>query len=172
MSDLGAVERKDGRVLLRFERHLPHPVEVVWRALTDPVEHGRWSGWRPEIDLRLGGEIVTFHGSGEDEQRVVDRVTRLEPPHVFACTFWADATPSSVVTWELEAEGDGCRLVLTHAFDEGTVPSEVDNASGWHGLLDGIAASLRGESPDQPDRWTGPEMAQLRARYTSLAPPT
>jgi hypothetical protein len=30
--------RDDGRAVIRFERHLAHPVDEVWRALTTPEE--------------------------------------------------------------------------------------------------------------------------------------
>ncbi len=36
---LGAVGRlDDGRTVVGFERKLGHPIERVWRAITDPLE--------------------------------------------------------------------------------------------------------------------------------------
>ena len=32
----------DGRPALRFERSIPHSVERVWRAITEPGEMGQW----------------------------------------------------------------------------------------------------------------------------------
>jgi uncharacterized protein YndB with AHSA1/START domain len=158
-NDEGILERTDGRVVLRYERTLAHPVDVVWRALTDAGEHERWSGWRTEIDLVEGGELVTTHQTGD---RVVDRITRVDPPHVFQHTFWFDQAPQSLVTWTLHPDGDGgCRLVLTHEFADGEVPDEASNAAGWHGLLDLLAASLDGHH-ERP----GPAMWEsLTERY-------
>ena len=34
---LSALERRDDRIALRFERHYPRPVEKVWSALADAV---------------------------------------------------------------------------------------------------------------------------------------
>lgn len=41
MSD-GTLETIDGRLALRFERTLAHPIERVWRALSEPDELGAW----------------------------------------------------------------------------------------------------------------------------------
>ncbi len=69
----GSIEQRDGRVICRYERRLRHPVDVVWKAITDPDEIERWTGSRPEIDLRPGGHYVTYQRGGD---RVADRVTR------------------------------------------------------------------------------------------------
>jgi len=34
----GTIEQTDEQVTFRYERRLAHPVEVVWKALTDPAE--------------------------------------------------------------------------------------------------------------------------------------
>jgi uncharacterized protein YndB with AHSA1/START domain len=82
----GTIEQRDRRVAFRYERRLRHPIEVVWQAITDPAEIEHWTGNRPEIDLRLGGEYVSYHRGGD---RVVDRILRLEPPRP-----WRGATIS------------------------------------------------------------------------------
>jgi uncharacterized protein YndB with AHSA1/START domain len=38
----GSLETVDNRPALRFERHLDHAVERVWRAITEPEELRRW----------------------------------------------------------------------------------------------------------------------------------
>ena len=41
----GIVEQApDGSTQIRFVRRLPHPVDRVWEALTDPAELHRWWG--------------------------------------------------------------------------------------------------------------------------------
>ena len=128
---------------VRFERELPHPVQRVWRALTDPPEHEQWTGWRSQIDPVVGGRMVTHHGPGDEQEEVVDEVTRFEPPHVFQHTFWKDANPSSIVTWELIPLGEAaCRLVLTHEFSPGSVPDQERNATGWARLVGLLADAL------------------------------
>ncbi|MFJ8818393.1 SRPBCC domain-containing protein [Amycolatopsis thermoflava] len=43
MTDLGELRRQpDGLAALVFERHLKHPPEKVWQALTEPGELATW----------------------------------------------------------------------------------------------------------------------------------
>ena len=49
----GTLETIDGRPALRFQRRLAHPVDRVWRAITEPDELEDWfvarPEWRPEV---------------------------------------------------------------------------------------------------------------------------
>ena len=58
----GTLQTIDGRPALRFERRLAHPVERVWRAVTEPAELAQWFvapvPWTPAL-----GE--TFEGGGQ-----------------------------------------------------------------------------------------------------------
>jgi len=72
---------------LRLERRYRHPVERLWRALTDEQQ-----AWFP----------------GDDEPLTV---VRSEPPHLLVGTWYGDT-----LRFELTPEPDGCRLVFTHAF--------------------------------------------------------
>ncbi len=38
----GTLQTIDGRPALRFERHLAHSVQRVWRAVTEPSEVAQW----------------------------------------------------------------------------------------------------------------------------------
>src|SRR5690349_20817156 len=97
----GTLETIDGRPALRFERALPHPVQRVWRAVTEPAELARWFvatvPWTPAL-----GE--TFEGGGAS-----GRITELGPPHVIRWE-WADERYS----FEVRPADDGCVLVFTH----------------------------------------------------------
>jgi uncharacterized protein YndB with AHSA1/START domain len=147
------VQRTDGRIVLRYERVLAHPVDDVWRAITVPDEIHAWWGTRPEIDLRVGGDYVSFHATGD---RVVDRIVRLEPPHVFAHTFWQHLNPEAIVTYELTPTDGGTLLVLTHEMTESDVRNAAEamswdgdiyelmsrTAAGWPRLLTALQQSL------------------------------
>jgi hypothetical protein len=37
-------KRSDGSFQVRFARRIPHPIERVWEALTDPAELRKWWG--------------------------------------------------------------------------------------------------------------------------------
>ncbi|GAA3436773.1 SRPBCC family protein [Kutzneria kofuensis] len=130
----------DGRPALRFERHLKHPLEVVWRAITEPEQLSAWYPFRAlTIDLRVGGHI-RFEGMDAV-------VTQLDPPKVFA--FSEHAPPEmhresdDLIHFELTPDGDGCRLVFTHVFDDR--PAAASYGSGWAVCLTALEASVDGE---------------------------
>src|SRR5947209_12639395 len=93
----GLIEASDGHLIFHYERELPCSVDVVWRAITDPIENESWFGGSMEIELQPGGQFVSHQGG----MRVVDRVVRIEPPTLLEHTFWVEINPSAVVTWEL-----------------------------------------------------------------------
>lgn len=173
----GTIEQTDDRVVFRYERRLAHPVETVWRAVTDPAEIGAWAGTEPEIELTPGGRYVTRHQGGA--MTAVDRVLRVEPPRLFEHTYFEEVNPGSVVTWELSPDGAGTLLLLTHVMTEaalGTAMATVArgddlvtvlsrNAAGWHHLLDALTAALDGAGPltRGPEEWR-----TLRDRYAKL----
>lgn len=171
----GTIERSGDRVAFRYERRLRHPIDVVWRAITDPAENGAWFGGRVEIELKPGGSYISHHANG---MRVVDRVVRLEPPTLLEHTFWVDVNPGALVTWELHPSEDGCILVLTHSLSlhdvrgaAATVASGDDpttilsrNAAGWHHLLDKLAAALEGRGLE----WSEQSRKALQARYAAM----
>lgn len=171
----GSIEQTGGRVTIRYERRLHHPAEVAWKAITDPDEIERWTGSRPDLDLRPGGEYVTYHGTGD---RVVDRILRVEPPRLFEHTFWVHVNPTALVTWELHPTGDGCLLELTHSLAIDDVREAVKlglgedetfilarNGAGWHRLLDLLEARIAGQAAAE---WSRESQQELQGRYAAL----
>lgn len=174
----GTIERVGKILLFRYQRQLPHPIEHVWSAITEPAEIERWTGRRPEIDLRPGGEYVTGHC--DDGVPVVDRVLRVEAPTLFEHTFWAKVNPDARVTWELSSTTTGCLLQLTHRMSDADIergaatvasgdhPAVIiaRNGAGWHRLLDKIQQLLDGSDGD-----CSPQDQQvLQKRYAALIP--
>ena len=164
----GAIEEVDGRYVLRFERRFPHPVEKVWDAITRPERITQWFG-EGELDLDLveGGkyhfrttgppELVEaiVAEAGEDALVARDTVLRVDPPRLFEHTFGSD--PSSIARWELQPDGDGCRMTLTHTepagFDVANAPRDL---AGWHTLLDRLESVVDGKSvPWEKEHWEG-----------------
>jgi uncharacterized protein YndB with AHSA1/START domain len=100
--------------LLRLERHYGHPVERVWRALTDPDELEAW-----------------FPSDGPLE------VTESKPPRLLEGTWFGDR-----LRFELHPEGEGSRLVFTHAFTDRDTAART--AAGWDRCFAGFDALLLG----------------------------
>jgi Activator of Hsp90 ATPase homolog 1-like protein len=53
----GTVEIEGEFTVLRFERQLSYPSELIWRAITDPKELVNWMNTKAVIDGRNGGTI-------------------------------------------------------------------------------------------------------------------
>jgi len=129
---------EDGRQVLRFRRHLPHPPAKVWRAVTDPAHLAGWFPSAVTMTPRLG-ETITFASDGPspDGEGVV---TELDEPRVFAFTWNNDA-----FRIELLPAAEGCELVFTHTFDDRVNAGSF--AAGWQACLDALAAGLDGTAP-------------------------
>jgi uncharacterized protein YndB with AHSA1/START domain len=149
------IELEGGKAAVRFERRLAHPPERVWRAITDPEELASWFPDTVEGEFGPDAE-VRFPNFVEMGLPSVGRVTEFEPPRVLAYT-WGP----SELRFELEPDGNGCRLVFTD-----TVPREetAKNAAGWEVCLGDLETTLGGEPTGEvdPDRWSN-----LHERYAS-----
>ncbi|GAA0974415.1 SRPBCC family protein [Acrocarpospora macrocephala] len=147
----------DGRTVLRMERLLAHPVEKVWRAITDPAHLSQWYPFpAAELDLRPGGTIIFDDGAGTVLKAVI---TELDPPRVFA---FSEHAPVSVpresedlVRFELRPEAAGCLLIFTHTFDDRYAAASY--ASGWQTCLVAMEFLLEGR-PFTPPEGNFPEL--------------
>lgn len=131
------------RATLRFERWLPHPVEAVWSAITEPAERAQWMG-ETVIEPRAGGQIdmVPADPPAPDEaKRMTGRITVWDPPRVFEHEWNQRIVEPGVVRYELHPENDGTRLLLIHR------GLGMRNAGGFrpgtHAFLDRLAAHLQ-----------------------------
>jgi uncharacterized protein YndB with AHSA1/START domain len=141
---LAAVE---GRHVLSMERRFDHPVEKVWRAITDPREMAHWFPSLVEIDFRVGGAIRFFGDS-----RALDmegRILELDPPWLFMYA-WGDSTLRfELVPDEAGPDGSetaGCRMLFRHTFDDPV--SGASFAAGWTICFQNLEQSLLGKPGD------------------------
>jgi uncharacterized protein YndB with AHSA1/START domain len=147
----GTLQTIDGRAALRLERRLAHPVARVWRAVTEPHELTQWFvapvAWTPAL-----GE--TFEDMGQPGE-----IVALDAPRLLAWT-WGEERYS----FELAADGDGCRLVFTHVF--GPIPgAAAQHAAGWEAYLDRLAAHLGGGALSEEDAHSS--IGELHERYAA-----
>jgi uncharacterized protein YndB with AHSA1/START domain len=143
----GTLHTDGGRSELRFERRLAHPVEKVWRAITEPAELAHWFPAIVEMDLRTGGTI-RFAFPGDKAEATDGLITELDPPRVFAFTWNGDP-----LRMELRPDGAGCVLTFTHGF--GDRPMAGSFATGWTTCLGALMATLAGSPPEtlMPERY-------------------
>jgi uncharacterized protein YndB with AHSA1/START domain len=121
--------RAGDRPILRFERHLSKPVEVVWSAVTDPVEMRSWFPTRVEIGEWKVGAALTHHFDEHDLDPLTGTVLEWDPPRRVSFTWGTDT-----IGFELTAAADGgTTFVLT---EELGANHAARNAAGWDDCLD------------------------------------
>ena len=144
----GTLDTIDGRPALRFERRLAHPVERVWRAVSEPAELERWFpaavDWRPAV-----GETLEVAG-------MTGEVTEVDPPHRLAWQFNGEH-----YSFDLAADDGGCRLVFTHVFDDRSRAAQT--AAGWDAYVSRLAPHLDGGHLTEEDAHANWE--QVHERY-------
>lgn len=144
-------------LVLRLNRVLPAPREVVYRALTDPEELAKWWGPRgftaPSVDFHphVGGSYRIamqppdgdlFHLSGEFQE--------VDPPTHLAYTFrWDPPDPDdrqTVAELSLQDRGEETEVLLT----QGEFTTEERRALHEEGWTDSLARleQVLGEAPD------------------------
>ncbi|MEW5687234.1 MAG: SRPBCC family protein [Pseudomonadota bacterium] len=140
-TDLGEVTRDGETVTLVFRRRYARPIEKVWAALTVPERLTDWFAQASVDRLEVGGTIQLYF-TGAD-YRSIARITVFEPLRAIAWT-WSetDGSKASNVRFDLEPDGDGCRLTLTHS----DLPAAESKGvlSGWHAHLEAVEDAADG----------------------------
>lgn len=135
--------------MVRFERMLDAPPELVWEYLTDSELLSQWLG-AGEIEPKLGGKV--FLRPGGPVIRGV--VQRYDPPNALFYSWnvlmLGEETPvtiEAILGFKLAEKEGKTALTLTH----GPVESQfrVPTAAGWHAILDILSAYV--VEADPPD---------------------
>jgi uncharacterized protein YndB with AHSA1/START domain len=148
------IEAEGGKVGVRFERRLSHPIERVWKAITDPDDLAAW--FPDTIEGSFGPDAeVRFPKFVEMDLPATGKVTEFDPPRLLAYT-WGP----SELRFELEPDGNGCRLVFTD-----TLPREetAKNAAGWEVCLAHLEATLAGQKTERAEE----EWVELHEHYAA-----
>ncbi|MBK1788532.1 SRPBCC family protein [Prauserella sp. ASG 168] len=156
------IETGDGRPALRFERHVRHAPEKVWRAITEPEHLRSWFPAVVEFDLSPGARLrfgVTpeqIRRYGMDPGHVTEgEVLRADPPKLLEFT-WGE----ELLRWELTSDGEGgCHVVFTNVVDDRDTLAPA--AAGWHAGLEVMLAQLDGRDVDWSPFDRAEELAQL-----------
>ena len=169
----GTLEQTDAGPRLCFIRHLAHPPEKVWRAITEP-EH--LSAWFPDtivVERWAVGAPLRFEPAAGTADTFDGEVLSYEPPTMLELRWGTD-----VIRLEVEPAGDGTKLTLLDTIDE--LGKAARDGAGWHTCLDQLEHHLDGTTPpwSASDRWRelhpayvetlGPEAATIGPPASSL----
>jgi len=102
-----------------LDEFLPHPPAKVWRVLSEPELMAGWlmpnEGFAPVVGTRFIFRTEPVPQTGFSG-RVECEVLEVDPERMLRISWASPGTAlDSVVTWRLEPEGTGTRLLLTQA---------------------------------------------------------
>jgi uncharacterized protein YndB with AHSA1/START domain len=148
----------DDRPAVRFTVDLPHTVDRVWRAVSDPQELRAWFpstvSYRPRV-----GAAIEFTDD-PNLPPTTGTVLAYEAPHRFAFG-WGDDELWFELSVPSADSGPSCRFVLTDVLE--LRDAAARNAAGWEVCLDALEAHLDGAT--RTDGETGPHTETSRARW-------
>ena len=135
------------------------PREHVFQAISDPQQAVQWWGQEGkyrlsefQMDVRVGGKwscsgtSVTMGGAITIQGEFLE----VDPPRKLAYTWTSSWMPvATEVRWELEAEGSGTVLKLTHTGFAGDADQAKAHSVGWALILSWLQAfAQKGETVD------------------------
>lgn len=165
--DLGTARRTGDTVEVVFHRRYARPIEKVWAALTVPERISDWFA-TTKID-RVGVGAVMDLDFKDENYRSTGRIVTYEPMRTFAWEWTElDGSRASLVRWDLEPDGDGCRVTLIHS---NLQPFEAKSVGpGWHAHLQAIEDAADGiETPWSKVREREQAVRDRYADWASLA---
>lgn len=166
---LGQLVRDGDQLGLRFERHLAHPPERVWRALTESDQLHHWMpcdivGLRhegAEIDVPFWPEVAAKY---EIPDPVLHgRILTWDPRRTFSWLWDTDT-----LIFELEPTATGTRLVLTTWITQGPTVDQI--AAGYHVCFVQLERLLDTDAPPPFIEQSGDDYTSLYADLADLTP--
>jgi uncharacterized protein YndB with AHSA1/START domain len=129
------------------EARYAHPVESVWRALTEPTELAVWlmpNDFVAEVGHRFQFDARPDFGFIDAE------VLEIEAPRLLRCRWVVDGTPTTV-TIRVEPDGDGTLLMLEHEALPPEPRTQFDG--GWASKLQhDLAVLLQRQTDNRSER--------------------
>jgi hypothetical protein len=140
------------RYTVEYMRTYPHPIERVWRAVSDPSEVSIWF-WAGRSDPRLGGEYLF----GPEDIGFKGVITAFEPPQLIR--YGVAHRADSYWQRELAPVDGGTRLVFVQRIAPGgplpdwprdppgtpaDTPWWLGTLSCWHRSLDHLGVLMDG----------------------------
>ena len=136
---------------IQREMVIPQPREQVWRAITDSATLAEWmypNDFEPRVGHRFTFHVPPKPKVGFDGLVVRCEVLECEPPNRLAFSWSADGVGDTRVSFRLEPDGEGTRVLLEHSgFDlsQGWSEQAIQGAGfGWAKTLKQLSAVVAG----------------------------
>ncbi len=139
---------------IRREVLIPQSREQVWRALTDSAALAEWmysNDFEPRVGHRFTFRVPPNPKAGFDGIVVRCEVLECEPPSWLLYSWSAGAVVDTRVSYRLEPDGDGTRLIFEHSGFDTSQPWAAQAFRGaefgWAKMLKrlpGVVAGLAG----------------------------
>jgi uncharacterized protein YndB with AHSA1/START domain len=135
---------------IRREVLIPQPREQVWHALTDSAALAEWmypNDFEPRVGLRFMFRVPPNPKAAFDGIVRCDML-ECEPPSRLAYSWSGGAVVGTRVTYRLEPDGDGTRVVFEHSgFDLSQPwgePALRGAEFGWKKMLERLLGVVAG----------------------------
>ena len=113
------------------------PIERVWDEITKTGSVQRALYNTTMIGDLTPGSRLRFTSANRKRVFVVGEVIEVTPPtrfvHTYIMTMQQD--PVTTIAWELETEGNGCRVTLTHSGWTDAHTTEDKTITAWNEIL-------------------------------------
>jgi uncharacterized protein YndB with AHSA1/START domain len=146
-------ERLEAKMEKVYEIYIKTTPERLWQAITDPEMRATYTyGVRVESDWTPGS---SYEGKAGPMAILAGENLEVDPPRKLVQSYnalWSDDVKSvgtSRVSWEIEAVGDSCKLLVIH--DELPADANPEIYGGWPQILSGLKTLVEtGESLTTP----------------------
>lgn len=136
---------------------IPQPREQVWQAITDSATLAEWmfpNDFEPRVGHHFTFRVPPNPKAGFDGLSVRCEVLQCEPPSRLAFS-WSAGGPveNTRVSFHLEPEGDGTRLVFEHSGFDLSQPwgdqAFKGAEHGWAKMLKQLAVAVEQRAADR-----------------------
>jgi len=148
---------------LRFERRYEHPIEAVWRAVSEPEGLRQWCPAAVELELRPGAPM-RFEFKGHEDEAMSGEVVEVDAPRLLEFLWDEDR-----MRIELQPDGDATLLRFTHFLEDRDAAAR--DMAGWHVCLEQLRRRLDGEPAAAPTSEPTDEHRVLYEKYVERGVP-
>ncbi len=134
-----------------YELYIRTTPERLWRAITDPAETQLYYyGTKVQSDWKQGSRLVYLDG---DRITLECKILEIEPNRKLVHSFVMSYDPETAaerpsrVSWEIEKQGEVCRLTLVHDDFDGETKTYREVEHGWAGILSGLKTLIETGQP-------------------------